>query len=159
LFHNRNKDAWIRSGSATREGGIGKRLHTHMEQARCDRNNDDSWFYHSFPSKTSARSTSTAKEGYYEHLTAYIGVGFMAEYPLGCFTKSGGLLIFMEEEEKWISALIFRGKMGERKYMQMAAYLFELGYELALACRDNVSNSPGFEGCGLIFDKTGWKKD
>lgn len=43
--------------------------------------------------------------------------------------------------------------------MQMAAYLFELGYELALARRDNVSDSPGFEGCGLIFDKTGWKKD
>jgi hypothetical protein len=40
----------------------------------------------------------------------------------------------------------------------MAAYLFELGYELALARRDNVSDSPGFEGCGLIFDKTGWKK-
>jgi hypothetical protein len=43
--------------------------------------------------------------------------------------------------------------------MQMAAYLFELGYELALARRDNVPDSPGFEGCGLIFDKTGWKKD
>ena len=49
--------------------------------------------------------------------------------------------------------------MGEQNYMQMAAYLFELGYKLALACRDNVSNSPGFEGCGLIFYKTGWKKD
>ena len=73
--------------------------------------------------------------------------------------KSGELLIFTEEEEKWISALNFRGKTGEKKYMQMAAYLFELGYELALARRDNVSDSPGFEGCGLIFDKTGWKKD
>jgi hypothetical protein len=26
--------------------------------------------------------------------------------------KSGGLLIFTEEEEKWISALNFRGKTG-----------------------------------------------
>ena len=48
-------------------------------------------FYYSFPSKTSARSTSTVKEGYYEHLTAYVGVGFSAEYPPGCFMKSGGL--------------------------------------------------------------------
>jgi hypothetical protein len=79
LFHNRNEDAWIRSGSATGEGGIGKRLHTHMERARCDRNDDDSRFYYSYPSKTSARSTSTAKEGYYEHLTAYVGVGFLTE--------------------------------------------------------------------------------
>ena len=90
---------------------------------------------------------------------AYVGVGFLAEYPPGCFMKSGGLLIFTEEEEKWISALNFRGKTGGEKYIQMAAYLFELGYELALARRDNVSDSPGFEGCGLIFDKTGWKKD
>ncbi len=40
--------------------------------------------------------------------------------------------------------------------MQMAAYLSELGYELVLACKDDVSDSPGFgfESCGLIFDKT-----
>jgi hypothetical protein len=43
--------------------------------------------------------------------------------------------------------------------MKMAAYLFELGYEHSLARRDNVSDSPGVEGCGLIFDKTGWKKE
>ncbi len=87
LFHNRDEDAWIRSGSATGEGGIGKHLCTHMEGAKCDRNNDDSLFYHPFPSKTSARSNSMAKEGYYEHLTAYVGVGFLAEYPPGCFRR------------------------------------------------------------------------
>ena len=37
--------------------------------------------------------------------------------------------------------------------MQINAYLFELGYELALARKDEVSDSPGFEGCGLIFNK------
>ena len=37
--------------------------------------------------------------------------------------------------------------------MQMIAYLFELGYDLALSRSHNVSQSPGFEGCGLIFDK------
>ena len=37
--------------------------------------------------------------------------------------------------------------------MQMIAYLFELGYDLALSRIHNVSRSPGFEGCGLIFDK------
>ena len=37
--------------------------------------------------------------------------------------------------------------------MQMIAYLFELGYDLALGRSHNVSQSPGFEGCGLIFDK------
>ena len=37
--------------------------------------------------------------------------------------------------------------------MQMVAYLFELGYDLALSRIHNVLQSPGFEGCGLIFDK------
>ena len=37
--------------------------------------------------------------------------------------------------------------------MQMIAYLFELGYDLALSRSHNVSQSPGFEGCELIFDK------
>ncbi len=37
--------------------------------------------------------------------------------------------------------------------MQMAAYLFELGYELALARKDDVSDSPGFESCGLMLHK------
>ncbi len=65
-----------------------------MEQVKCDRNDGDSRFYHSFPSKTSARSTLTAKEGYYEHLTAYVRVGFLADYPPGCFSKAGGVVDF-----------------------------------------------------------------
>ena len=37
--------------------------------------------------------------------------------------------------------------------MQMIVYLFELGYELALSRTHNVSQSPMFEACGLIFDR------
>jgi hypothetical protein len=36
--------------------------------------------------------------------------------------------MYTKEEEKWISNLNFRGKTVDQKYMQMAAYLFELGY-------------------------------
>jgi hypothetical protein len=32
--------------------------------------------------------------------------------------------------------------MGDQKYMQMAAYLFELGYKLSLALKDDLSDSP-----------------
>ena len=62
--------------------------------------------------------------------------------------------MYMREEEKWISNLNFRGKTGDQKYMQMGAYHFELGYELAMARKDDLSDSPGFKSCGLIFDKT-----
>ena len=66
-----------------------------------------------------------------------------------CFSSSDGLLEHTKEEAEWINKLNFTGKSGEQKYMQISAYLFELGYDLALAPLDNVSQSSGFEGCGL----------
>ena len=46
----------------------------------------------------------------------------------------------------------FSGKLGNRKYFDMVAYLMEIGYDLGLDREHNVSESPGFEGCGLRFD-------
>ena len=154
LRYNRNESIWIRSGSATGEDGFGKRLKTHIESASSDRNDDDSRFYHSFPSKSSARANCYSKEGYFDYLTVYIGVGYSADCPPGCFSKSGEMLMYTREEKKWISNLNFWGKTGDQKYMQIAAYLFELGYELALTRKDDVSDSPGLKSCGLIFDIT-----
>ena len=37
--------------------------------------------------------------------------------------------------------------------MEFAAYLFELGYDLALSREFNVSKSPGFEGFGLFMNE------
>ena len=152
LHYNQKEYIWFISGCSTGEGGFGNCLKTHLERALSDRNNDDSHFYHSFPSKLSERANYFSKEGYFEYLTAYGGVGFSVECPLGCFSTSGGLLMFIKEEDQWISNLNFWGKTGNHKNMQMAVYLFELGYKLALARKDNVSDSPGFEACGLIFD-------
>ena len=58
-----------------------------------------------------------------------------------------------KEEKERIRRTKFNGKSEDKKFMQMVAYLFELGYDLALSRIHNVSQSPGFEGCGLIFDK------
>ena len=77
LHYNCNESVWICSGSATGEGGFGKRLKTHLERALSDRNDDDSRFYHSFPSKSSARANSSSKEGYFDYLTVYIGVAIL----------------------------------------------------------------------------------
>jgi hypothetical protein len=107
LHYNQNKDIWIQSGSATGEGGFRKCLKTHQERALSDSNDDDSCFYHYFPSKSSEHANSYSKEGYFEYLTVYVGVDFSAECPLGCFSKSGGLLMFTKEEEKWIRDLNF----------------------------------------------------
>ena len=58
------------------EGRFGKCLKTHLERALSDGNNDDSCFYHSFPSKSNAHANYNSKEGNFEYLTAYAGVGF-----------------------------------------------------------------------------------
>ena len=86
LHYNQNEDIWIQSGSATGEGGFGKRLKTHLERALSDRNDDDSRVYHFFPTKLSERANYFSKEGYFEYLTVYLGVGFSAECLLGCFS-------------------------------------------------------------------------
>ncbi len=41
-------------------------------------------------------------------------------------------------------------KDGDFKFMEMAAYLFEIGYNLAISLSNNVSDSPGLKGCGLL---------
>jgi hypothetical protein len=121
----------------------------HLARTKADINEDESRFYALYPSKMSSRSTSALKRGTFESLDAYVGVCFTYENIPGCFSGKHGLLEHTAEEEEWISNINFQGKSGEQKYMQMAAYLFELGYDLALAKVDNVSQSPGFEGCGL----------
>jgi hypothetical protein len=63
LHYNCNKGVWIHSRSATGEGGFGKHLKTHLERASSDRNDDDSHFYHSFSSKTSAPANSNSSCG------------------------------------------------------------------------------------------------
>ena len=44
----------------------------------------------------------------------------------------------------------FHGRTNSKKFLEMVAYLFELGYDLAISKRHNVLKSPGFEGCGLF---------
>jgi hypothetical protein len=43
------------------------------------------------------------------------------------------------------------GKTLQEKPLRMAGYLFELVYDLMIAPRDNASQSPGFEACGVAL--------
>ena len=45
LHFDTNIGTWIRSGSATGEGGFGKQLGTHEKKANAERNDEDSRFY------------------------------------------------------------------------------------------------------------------
>jgi hypothetical protein len=123
-------------------------LCTHEKMAKADRN-DDSRFYNLYPHSESVRANSRATAGTYEYLTPFIGAYFAANAASRSDFSNSGLFLYTNEEKQRISSVNFSGKSGEQKYMTMIAYLFELGYDLAISPRRNVSNSPGFEGCGL----------
>ncbi len=42
--------------------------------------------------------------------------------PPGCFSKSGEMLMYKREEEKWISNLNFWGKTGDLKRIRFSEY-------------------------------------
>jgi len=154
LHFDGNRGVWIRSGSATGEGGFGKRLGTHEKRAKADRNDDDSQFYRLFPHSDSVRANSRATGGIFQYLTPFIAAYFTNDAASRTDFSNSGLFLYTNEEKRRISSVNFSGKSGEKKYLQMIAYLFELGYDLAISPRCNVSKSPGFEGCGLNVWKT-----
>ena len=61
----------------------------------------------------------------------------------------GGIFFYSEEQMEAILGCHFSGKPDVQKFSGMVAYLFELAYDLALSPSNNVSDSPGFEACGL----------
>ena len=152
LHWNKNDEVFARSGSAVGEGGIAKRNKTHLTKAKSDRNDDESLFYHLYPHSTSIRANNDSKNGIFEHLVPLIATSLSRDAALaGLLSKDfseGGIFFYTEEEKEYVRKC-FPGRTEEEKFIQMAAYIFEFGYDLALALRHNVSESPGFEGCGL----------
>jgi len=155
LAYNENNEELVRAGSAAGEGGCVGRWGQHIKMAKSDRNEPYSRFYAEYPDRTSIRSKrGDGKEGLFEHLTQYIAAGFdgdvVAESKV--FTKDradGGIFFYSEEQREVILRCHFSGKPDMQKFSGMVAYLLELAYDLALSPSNNVSDSPGFEACGL----------
>ena len=155
LFWDDVECKWIRSGKATGEGGIRKRNTQHKKRAEADENPDKMALYYLYPSAQSIRSKYGGEDGMFEDLIPYIPVAFSGDAAASiacCFEKDyceGEVFFYTTDEKEAIEKTNFRGKAGVQKHMEMGAYLFELGYELAMSLSDNVSSSPGLEGCGL----------
>ena len=124
-----------------------------------DQNPINSLFYDTFPSEQSSRANNPIGEGYFEDLQQFVGFYFdmSDEEALKIFEKdfgNGGIFFYTPEEKDWIRRSNFAGKTSEpSKFAQMATYLFEITYNIALDRLLNVSESPGFEACGLLFEK------
>ena len=63
----------------------------------------------------------------------------------------GGILLYTDVEQLSIRGVNFRGRSKDENFIEMVGYLFELGYDLALSHRYNVSRSPGFKNCGVAL--------
>ena len=133
------------------------RIGEHKLRALSNLNDDGSLFYHLYPSRSSSRSVNrgTSINGYYENLVSAIAIAFDggSEELINRFSKNydeGGIFFYTADEKRSILSTNFRGKDGNKKFMEMVAYLFELGYDLALGRSNNVSRSPGFEACGMM---------
>ena len=124
-----------------------------MKKAKADRNDEESRLYGTYPSIHSSRAVDGGRN--YEQLDVHIAMSFSQDVvSSGVFSKDynedGGLFMYTKEEAEWIRRLLdFSGKAVQAKFMTMVVYLFELGYDLAIGCTDNISLSPGFEQGGL----------
>ena len=154
LTWDNNDEVFIRSGSASGERGFKQRIPEHEKRAKDDRNNDDSLFYHLYPHSSSIRASNPAKKGVYDDLTHYIAASFTPDAAtMDIISKDfneGGIFFYTNEQKNYIGNTKFPGKKDFReKCGPMACYLFEAGYELMLNPKDNISESPGMERCGL----------
>ena len=156
LYFDLNRGQFIRSGKVVRRGFVVR----HDEHYKSSQQDDPKLnFYLMYPSKDGKRSGRRGKLGYFEHLRQLVAAGFDPTTDLAkCMDKDykdGGLLMLSCDDKGRIESSLKSSLKKEltkiEKYQEYIAYLFELGYDLAINPDNNVSRSPGFESFLGIF--------
>ena len=114
-------------------------------------------FYLLYPTKSSSRSTSSSRRGYFDNLTQFVDIGFderndrTNEMVSKDFCE-GGIFIYNEHDKKKINASNKAGRSTTAlKRIDVIGYLIELAYDLCISQINNVSDNPGFESCLNIY--------
>ena len=152
LYRDTNDNVWVQSGKAT--GKSFRVVHEeYLKKAAAPCNPSNSTFVDAYPSRGSQRAgTSMSKYGFFEYLQQHVAVAFNPDANISVFSKdydAGGLFHFTDDEKKSITNTNFDGRGVDGKFAEMAAYLFQLGYHLAISPRNNKPDSPNFEACGI----------
>jgi hypothetical protein len=96
-------------------------------------------------------------KAYFEDLTLYCGIGFDRSGTVGGLieTKKGkGIFSWDKTVIDYLALSTKLGHTMRDRQLCMVAYLFELGYDLMISPKFNLSLMPGFEAAGLIpFEK------
>ncbi|KAL7502803.1 hypothetical protein ACHAXN_000711 [Cyclotella atomus] len=67
--------------------------------------------------------------------------------------ENGGFMIMNERDVNNIRSSMKHVPRDLTKFHEFLSYLMELGYDLAINTRDNVSSNPGFESFVGLFGK------
>ena len=150
LYYDRKKRTWIRSGKTSGEGkkaSFAGRGGTHAANASNIDEMREHPFYRYYP--VEGANNLGRRKGYFGHLEMRCGMAFDAKGDVSALTSNGEEDSLFVWREQTMSELSKRG--GDLKQLQLDAisYLWEICYDIALAKRDNVSVSPGFEAFGL----------
>ncbi len=153
LYYDTTGGDWIRSGKV-----IGRPFqvrHKEHQKHSLLKESTSSRFYTTFPSRDATLDTQHTRQGYFENLEIYCGVGISRKEPGLSYLKDTGpesVFVCNDNYLRYVNMVSFRGVVDPtEKQMHMIGYLCELAYDLAIAPANNVSESPGFEGPLGIF--------
>jgi hypothetical protein len=165
LYYDKIEHEWRRSGKVS-DRGFGDRHKDHWKNAKNSGSSTaakQSKLYTEYPSKESnlvrlgGESGEKCWKGYFEDLVLYCGIGFDRSRTVsGLIETDEGKGIFSWDKTV-IDCLAGSTKLGDTmsdRQLCMVAYLLELGYDLMISPKFNLSRMPGFEAAGLIpFEK------
>jgi hypothetical protein len=157
LYFDNNMGIFIRSGKVVRQGFI-EQHKEHMAESKRDK--PETYFYLLYPSKHGSRSDKQDMLGHFKNLTQVVRAGFDSSSAPAMFKnknhEQGGLLIMNNNDLRRIDLVLNTKHLSQlQKCQELIAYLFELGYDLAINPDMNVSCSPGFESFLCIYGGSG----
>lgn len=150
LYYHESKFKWVRSGKVCGLSTFIRRHEEHTSNSKAPSIDPrSSHFYQQYPHPQSPDAQKETRAGVFTDLRQYVGIGFNRQDAelLTLDRAQGGVLEWPANIIDMVnkSGLGPRGATLAEKKLEMAAYLFELVYDLMIADRDNVSGNPGFE--------------
>ena len=146
---------FVRSGKVGSRG-FQERHIDHMKAAnKLDHNSSN--FYFNYPSRNVITLVGTAgRSGTFESLTQCVAAGFdpSGELAMSIVHKRvecGGIMIMNDDDVRRIESSVKKNETKTSKFNDYLAYLFELGYDLAINTAVNMSSNPGFESFVGVF--------
>jgi hypothetical protein len=143
---------------------FGQRYKQHHKAAFLKDSKDMSRFYVLYPQENSEmKPSSTLRWGFFHQLKHVVAMGFLrsnTETIHRHLIHDTGIFKWTREATEKLTAKAQKAtnKSVIDEQLQAIGYFLEHAYDLCIAEKDNVSESPGFEAYGLLFTATNRKK-